>query len=43
VLAFLVPGIFDLRRYALGLLSLISGGGMASRLFVEVRERRGLS
>ena len=43
VLAFPSPGIFDPRRYALGLLSLIVGGGMASRLFVEVRERRGLS
>jgi len=37
------PGVFDDRRYALGLLSIILGGGMSSRLFVEVRERRGLS
>jgi predicted Zn-dependent peptidase len=43
VLAFPSPGIFDTRRYPLGLLSLIIGGGMASRLFVEVRERRGLT
>jgi predicted Zn-dependent peptidase len=43
VLAFPSSGIFDRRRYPLGLLSLIVGGGMASRLFVEVRERRGLS
>ena len=43
VLAFPSLGIFDPRRYSLGLLSLIVGGGMASRLFVEVRERRGLS
>ena len=43
MLAFPSSGIFDPRRYALGLLSLIVGGGMASRLFVEVRERRGLS
>jgi predicted Zn-dependent peptidase len=43
VLAFPSPGIFDPRRYPLGLLSLIIGGGMASRLFVEVRERRGLT
>jgi predicted Zn-dependent peptidase len=43
VLAFPSPGIFDARRYPLGLLSLITGGGMASRLFVEIRERRGLS
>ena len=37
------PGLFDDRRYALGLLSLILGGGMSSRLFVEIRERRGLT
>ncbi|HEX6757570.1 MAG TPA: pitrilysin family protein [Propionibacteriaceae bacterium] len=43
VLAFPSSGIFDARRFPLGLLSLIIGGGMASRLFVEVRERRGLS
>jgi predicted Zn-dependent peptidase len=43
VLAFPSPGVFDARRYPLGLLSLILGGGMASRLFVEVRERRGLT
>jgi predicted Zn-dependent peptidase len=36
-------GIFDSRRYPLGMLSLVLGGGMASRLFVEVRERRGLT
>jgi predicted Zn-dependent peptidase len=43
VLAFLGPGVFDPRRYPLGLLSAIIGGGMSSRLFVEVRERRGLT
>jgi predicted Zn-dependent peptidase len=43
VLAFPSTGVFDVRRFPLGLLSLIIGGGMASRLFVEVRERRGLS
>ena len=43
VLAFPSPGVFNARRYPLGLLSLIVGGGMASRLFVEVRERRGLT
>jgi predicted Zn-dependent peptidase len=43
VLAFPSSGVFDARRYPLGLLSLIVGGGMASRLFVEVRERRGLT
>lgn len=43
VLAFPSTGVFDDRRYPLGLLSVILGGGMASRLFVEVRERRGLT
>ena len=43
VLAYPSPGLFDDARYPLGLLSLIVGGGMASRLFVEVRERRGLT
>jgi predicted Zn-dependent peptidase len=43
VLAFPSPGAFDARRYPIGLLSLIIGGGMSSRLFVEVRERRGLT
>lgn len=37
------PGVFDDRRYPSSLLSTILGGGMASRLFVEVRERRGLT
>lgn len=31
------------RRYPFSLLSIILGGGMSSRLFVEVRERRGLA
>lgn len=30
-------------RYALGILSTILGGNMSSRLFIEVRERRGLA
>jgi len=30
-------------RYALALLSIILGGNMSSRLFIEVRERRGLA
>lgn len=42
-LGFRGVGVFDEERYALGLLSVILGGGMASRLFVEVRERRGLA
>jgi predicted Zn-dependent peptidase len=32
----------DPRRYVLSVLSTILGGGMSSRLFMEVRERRGL-
>jgi len=32
----------DERKYALNLLSTILGGGMSSRLFIQVRERRGL-
>ncbi|HJY44844.1 MAG TPA: pitrilysin family protein [Propionibacteriaceae bacterium] len=43
VLGFASPGVFEARRYPLGLLSLIIGGGMSSRLFVEIRERRGLT
>jgi predicted Zn-dependent peptidase len=41
--AFPGPGLFDAERFPLGLLSIILGGGMSSRLFVEVRERRGLA
>lgn len=33
----------DPRRYTLALMSTILGGGMSSRLFQEVRERRGLA
>jgi predicted Zn-dependent peptidase len=32
----------DKSRYPLSILSAILGGGMSSRLFIEVRERRGL-
>ncbi|HEX2175049.1 MAG TPA: pitrilysin family protein [Nocardioidaceae bacterium] len=40
-----VPGIkrTDPRRYALGVLNGVLGGGPSSRLFQEVRERRGLA
>jgi predicted Zn-dependent peptidase len=40
-----VPGIrrTDARRYALGVLNVVLGGGPSSRLFQEVRERRGLA
>ena len=34
---------FSPKRYALTVLSAILGGGMSSRLFTEVRERRGLA
>ncbi len=36
------PGLADEDRYALGVMNAILGGGMSSRLFTEVRERRGL-
>jgi predicted Zn-dependent peptidase len=40
-----VPGVAraDLRRYPLNILSTALGGGMSSRLFQEIRERRGLA
>lgn len=34
---------FDERRYALSVLATVVGGGMSSRLFEEVREKRGLA
>jgi predicted Zn-dependent peptidase len=39
------PGIgrLDERRFAFGVLNNILGGGMSSRLFQEIRERRGLA
>ncbi|MGZ4139928.1 MAG: M16 family metallopeptidase [Actinomycetota bacterium] len=33
----------DDRRWSLGLLNVVLGGGMSSRLFQEIRERRGLA
>ncbi|GAB4219483.1 MAG: pitrilysin family protein [Candidatus Microgenomates bacterium] len=42
VLGYRAFSLFDKRRYALSVLSSILGGGMSSRLFIEVRERRGL-
>src|SRR6185437_4595049 len=33
----------DQRRFALGVLNAALGGGMSSRLFQEVREKRGLA
>ncbi|NYI08462.1 M16 family metallopeptidase [Allostreptomyces psammosilenae] len=40
-----VPGLSrtDDRRWALGVLNAVLGGGMSSRLFQEVREKRGLA
>jgi predicted Zn-dependent peptidase len=40
-----VPGLsrVDDRRFALGVLNSVLGGGMSSRLFQEVREKRGLA
>lgn len=36
-------GMFDDRRYPLSLMSSILGGGMSSRLFEEIRQKRGLA
>lgn len=36
------PGLLDEDRYAISVFNAILGGGMSSRLFVEVRERLGL-
>jgi predicted Zn-dependent peptidase len=41
-LGFRTFGYDDQRRYPLSVLAAMLGGGMASRLFTEVRERRGL-
>jgi len=41
-LGFRAFSFFDKRKYALNLLATILGGGMSSRLFIKVRERRGL-
>ena len=38
-----VPGRHDERRYVLAVLNAALGGGMSSRLFQQVRERRGLA
>jgi predicted Zn-dependent peptidase len=35
-------GFMDSRKYALKIISAILGGGMSSKLFMEVREKRGL-
>jgi predicted Zn-dependent peptidase len=41
-MGFPAPGYRDERIYALQVLSSVMGGGMSSRLFQEVREKRGL-
>lgn len=41
-LGFRAFSFFDKRKHILSVLSAILGGGMSSRLFIEVRERRGL-
>lgn len=40
-----MPGIIgnDPRRHAMGILNTVLGGGMSSRLFQEIREKRGLA
>jgi predicted Zn-dependent peptidase len=42
VLGFPAPGYRDERIYALQVLASVMGGGMSSRLFQELREKRGL-
>ncbi|MBP9821977.1 MAG: insulinase family protein [Candidatus Pacebacteria bacterium] len=42
ILGFRAFNMHDPRRYPLGVLASILGGGMSSRLFSEVREKRGL-
>lgn len=41
-LGFRSVSLHDERRFPLTILSIILGGGMSSRLFIQVRERRGL-
>jgi predicted Zn-dependent peptidase len=43
ILGFMSEGRGYEKRFAQSLLSVILGGGMSSRLFIEVRERRGLA
>ncbi len=42
VIGFERPGLHDPDHYAIRLLAMLLGGGMASRLFQEIREKRGL-
>lgn len=41
-LGFRTFSFYDERKYALSILAAVLGGGMSSRLFTEVREKRGL-
>jgi predicted Zn-dependent peptidase len=43
ILGFAAEGRGYKKKFAQSLLSIIMGGGMSSRLFIEVRERRGLA
>jgi predicted Zn-dependent peptidase len=43
ILGFMAEGRGYKNRFAQSLLSIILGGGMSSRMFIEVRERRGLA
>lgn len=43
MLCFYGPSLLDEKRYAAKVLAAILGGGMSSRLFIQVRERRGLA
>ncbi|HIP47380.1 MAG TPA: insulinase family protein [Lutibacter sp.] len=43
VLGFRSIDMFDSKKYALSLLSTILGGGMSSRMFLNIREREGLT
>jgi predicted Zn-dependent peptidase len=42
-LGFRSCNMYDKRKYALGILGTVLGGGMSSRLFEEVRDKRGLA
>lgn len=42
-LSYLGLGKKDSRRYAMSVLNTLLGGGMSSRLFMQIRERRGLA
>ena len=43
MLGFRSVDMFDSKKYALSLLSTILGGGMSSRMFLNIREREGLA